>query len=79
MFGLSKLWGFIAAIGVGALAILGSFMSGRKAGKDEAELDARDAVDEAEAEGHRVLTKRLDKEGEAVEKAIKRTKRRRFD
>jgi hypothetical protein len=79
MFGLSKLWGYAAALVVGALAIIGSFLSGRSAGKDEAELESRDAVADAEAEGHKVLTDRLDKEGEAVEKAHKRTKRRRFN
>jgi len=50
MFGMSKLMGYLAAAGALIMTIVGIFYSGKSSGKDEAELEARDAVDEAEAE-----------------------------
>lgn len=50
MFGLSKLWGYVAVAGGVLMAVIGVFLKGRSSGIQEAENDAREALDEAESE-----------------------------
>jgi len=64
---------------IAAGTLMAAYFKGASAKEDEMELESRDALDESEAEGHRVLTERLKEEGEAVENAHNRTTRRNFD
>ncbi len=62
MFGLSKLWGYVAAAGAALAAVLTIYLKGRSAGKDAAEEDYREAVTDA--------TEDLKKDADSIQKKV---------
>lgn len=78
MFGLSKIWGYLAAAAAAIAGVMAIYFQGKSAGQNEYEKDAAEALRESEAEANEIMMKRIGEEREAIDEAANSTKRRPF-